>query len=540
MVHESYVPFDNRILYCRHNHETMGQGRPSILLIHGLGDSGLAFQEIFSREQFEGFNVVVPDLIGYGRSSRPDPDQYGFELHLDTLRQVVDCFDLEHVTLVGHSLGGDLGTLLCRENLSGRIERFLNVESNLTPGDLFISKKAAEAAEAGTFDDWFQWEFLYRQVYGDWCPRWPFGRRYLASLHFCDPKAFAKDASELYARNWKSDSEGTGTLYRGLPLPKLFVFGQKSLSHESRCFLHEYDLVAYEVRGSHHWPMIECPDEFYDVLYRWCRGEEVGGTLPPPDAAESPVKKHRVAQVRVPALAEYDDPAVRLTLDDSNAPRLIREARQKQDEILRQRYAGKPIRIADVGCGDGYHAEIFASDCLFYHGYEISKQMVERARQRCAGLANVEIIHGDALEVPLAADAYDVVWCLYFTPGNLRPGAEKVDTLADYEAHLDPNWQFVDVMARFFAVLAPGGSLLLTVYQDVPQAEQAQRAFYWRTGQIVLTDFGSRFVATDKGFWSMRWTQESMRRHLKEAKVPERNVTFADLNEIAWLVEARK
>ena len=55
-----------------------------------------------------------------------------------------------------------------------------------------------------------------------------------------------------------------------------------------------------------------------------------------------------------------------------------------------------------------------------------------------------------------------------------------------------------------------GGRMFLTLYKDVPEAEAAQVDFYERTGQHVVTPSGSRFVATAEGFWSARWTRDSL------------------------------
>ncbi len=539
---ESYLSFGQNTLFCRHN--TIAEHRPSLLLIHGLGDSGLAFAEIFEDRRFDAFNIVVPDLLGYGRSSHSPACSYSFDMHLDHLWQIIDHFGLKEISLVGHSMGGDLGTLLCLQEerfaemqqpplRKAKISRFVNVEGNLTQCDLFISGEASKADDAGRFEEWLASDFIYRQVYGDWCRSWRFGRRYLASLQFCDPAAFLQNAKELYRIGAEADAR-----YREVSIPKLFVFGQKSLHCKTHEFLVESGFDAYKVVGSHHWPMVDYAEDFYSMLLRFCQGERIGGRIAEPADCGGKAKRRLVAHVKVAPTAEYDDPGVRATLDESSIPWLIRQAREEQDRLLWKLYEDRAVRIADIGCGDAYHATIYAPRCALYHGYEISQDMVKVARRRCAGLQNVEIIEGDAYQAVLKSETYDVAWCLYFGAGNLR---ELREVLSDYrDAYLDENTRFIGIIRKFFAALEEGGSLFLTIYKDTPQAEEAQRSFYWRTNQFVLTDFGSRFVATDKGFWSVRWTQESVLGHLEQAGADRANVTFIDLNEIAWLVEARK
>ncbi|MCP4664314.1 MAG: class I SAM-dependent methyltransferase [bacterium] len=239
-------------------------------------------------------------------------------------------------------------------------------------------------------------------------------------------------------------------------------------------------------------------------------------------------------------LREYEDQNVRKTLDPSFCPEEIRNAREVQDQIIIRRFKGAPIKIADVGCGDGYHGTVFAPACILYHGFEISTEMAEQARRnwRELGLTNAEMFVGDADDTEPEPDFYDVVWSLYFTPGNFR---DEFDDISMYDdSYLDRNPRFVSIVSKFYRALKPGGTMFLTVYKDVPEAEQAQREFYHNTGQHVITPPGSRFVATAENFWSARWTRESMLSNLAECGIGPVEVTFNSLNSIAWLVEIGK
>ena len=232
-----------------------------------------------------------------------------------------------------------------------------------------------------------------------------------------------------------------------------------------------------------------------------------------------------------------EDRAVRGTLLSSYANPLIKEARDRQDRILIERFAGYPNRIADLGCGDGYHGEIFAAAGGTYHGYEIAPEIAGLAieRWRKAGLSNTELILGDLARAEPPPSYYDLVFCLYFTAGNLRDPLQGLSLYTD--SYLDRNPFFIGVVSRFLKALKSGGRMFLTVYKDVREAEAAQHDFYINTGQHPITPLGSRFVATAEGFWSARWTRESMLSNLRECGITGRQVRFVDLNRIAWLVE---
>lgn len=240
------------------------------------------------------------------------------------------------------------------------------------------------------------------------------------------------------------------------------------------------------------------------------------------------------------SLRESEARAVLKSLESSYCPAPIKEARERQDEILIERFRGLPYAVADIGCGTGYHGAIFAPTCRLYHGFEISGHIgkIAQERWRNQGLNNVELFLGDVARAETPDNFYDLVFCLYFTPGNFREPSADLSLYTD--AYLDRNPSFIAIFSNFYRSLKPGGVMFLTVYKDVPEAEDAQIDFYEHTDQHVVTPRGGRFVATAENFWSARWTEHSLLSNLKACKIAERDVILRDLNHIAWLVEIKK
>ena len=237
---------------------------------------------------------------------------------------------------------------------------------------------------------------------------------------------------------------------------------------------------------------------------------------------------------------ESENEAVKRSLESSYCPEPIRQARERQDRMLTERLRPGPYKIADIGCGNGYHAVMLAPVSLLYHGFEISPAMVEtaEAQWRKENIDNARIFVGDVAEAELEGEFYDVVLCLYFTPGNLRDPSDGLGLYSD--DYLDRNPRFIRVVTRFYQAMKIGGAMFLTIYKDTPEGEAAQIDFYENTGQHVVTPRGSRFVATAEGFWSVRWTRDSMLSNLRECGISPDRVEFNDLNSIAWLVEISK
>jgi 2-hydroxy-6-oxonona-2,4-dienedioate hydrolase/4,5:9,10-diseco-3-hydroxy-5,9,17-trioxoandrosta-1(10),2-diene-4-oate hydrolase len=85
----------------------VGRGAP-VLLLHG-GGPGASGRSNYSRNidaLAEHFHVIVPDLPGYGRSSKGIDGSDPFGYLADTIRALLDALGIERASLVGNSYGG--------------------------------------------------------------------------------------------------------------------------------------------------------------------------------------------------------------------------------------------------------------------------------------------------------------------------------------------------------------------------------------------------------------------------------------------------
>lgn len=271
---DDYVSIEDGTLYCLRTE--LSPERQTILFIHGLGDSSISFREAFESPALRGFNLVAPDLLGYGRSSAGG--QHGqngenvLQAHRRRLFELLRKRSLLDVFVVGHSLGGDIGTLMAEE--AGEVRGFVNVEGNLTPTDLFISSQAVAAATRNEFDQWLRTEFQTRTVLEDWGSTRESCRRYYASLWFCRGETFLADSRGLCDANGSlpdTAASQLGERFRELSIPKLFCWGRMSLSPRTQQFLRGSDIPHREFRDASHWVMVDQSNDFYHVLADFVR-----------------------------------------------------------------------------------------------------------------------------------------------------------------------------------------------------------------------------------------------------------------------------
>ena len=84
---------------------TMGEG-PDVLLLHGLGSTKASFLDTAAALSRSGYRVHVPDLPGFGSSSKPATASYGPAFFADSVAGLMDALDIERAHLVGNSMGG--------------------------------------------------------------------------------------------------------------------------------------------------------------------------------------------------------------------------------------------------------------------------------------------------------------------------------------------------------------------------------------------------------------------------------------------------
>ncbi|WP_084804103.1 alpha/beta hydrolase [Bradyrhizobium sp. NAS80.1] len=85
----------------------------TVVLLHGKSFSGNYWAHMVATLTGQGYRVIVPDQIGFGKSSKPDI-RYHFDLLARNTKLLLDNLGVSRAAIVGHSFGGMLAVYFAR------------------------------------------------------------------------------------------------------------------------------------------------------------------------------------------------------------------------------------------------------------------------------------------------------------------------------------------------------------------------------------------------------------------------------------------
>ena len=216
---------------------------PKLILQHGGRDHGRSWDWV-AQELARDWHVIAPDLRGHGDSAWAPDGNYEMNAFVYDFAQLVHTLGQDEVTIVGHSLGGNIATRFVGL-YPEKVRKFVNIEG-LGPSPKVRSEREA-AGYASRFRKWIDDR---RKAAG----RIP--RRYstleAAYARMKEENAFLTDEQARHltihgaSRNedgtwsWKFDpylnvwpfddvpEERTGELWKAITCPMLLLYGADS------------------------------------------------------------------------------------------------------------------------------------------------------------------------------------------------------------------------------------------------------------------------------------------------------------------------
>ena len=131
----------------------------TVLLLHGEPSWSYLYRKMIPPLRDAGFRVIVPDLIGFGKSDKPvRKSDYSYAGHVSWMRQFIAALDLNDITLFCQDWGALIGLRVAAENE----HRFARV--------------AIGNGAMPTGDENFPRAFKIWRAFALWSPWFPIGR----------------------------------------------------------------------------------------------------------------------------------------------------------------------------------------------------------------------------------------------------------------------------------------------------------------------------------------------------------------------------
>lgn len=152
-----------------------GWNGKTVLLLHGKNFSGFYWEKTMRALMERGYRVVVPDQIGFGKSTKPQSYQFSFAQLAKNTAALLESLEIDRAVVVGHSMGGMLAAhfALMFPERTGKLALVNPI--GLEDYDDLVAYR--------TIDDWYQQELeatpesireYQRQSYyaGEWKPEY--------------------------------------------------------------------------------------------------------------------------------------------------------------------------------------------------------------------------------------------------------------------------------------------------------------------------------------------------------------------------------
>ena len=248
------------------NVRVQGSG-PAMVLIHGFG-AAIDWWDQIAPQLATDHRVISIDLIGHGGTAAPRSG-YSIERQAAMVSEVLGNLAVDHFTVIGHSMGGEVSVALAAQNPQ-RIERMILIDSppvadtSFTPvTDLYMTPIVGELLARFESD-----RAIHRGLEQGFASGFPFPPAFVDDFKQLTYRASrsAHDASIAY-REAKPPYERLAALQ---PVPPLLViFGAQDAivpPHTAKLFEHVPGARLEFIEGAGHSPMVEAPQKTLELI----------------------------------------------------------------------------------------------------------------------------------------------------------------------------------------------------------------------------------------------------------------------------------
>jgi pimeloyl-ACP methyl ester carboxylesterase len=242
------------------------------VFLHGIGNNASTWDTTLGQAAWQGHQCTALTAPGFGGTTW---NGWKLEAYAGSVRERIAEVS-EPTVLVGHSVGGIIGTLVAEQAPDNMIG-FVNVEGNLTEFDSTYSRLASETND---IDAWLT-TFINGNLPGQ---NFALPEQAKEAIQQAEPAAY---------RSWAVDTVRLSPTmlerYKGLGIPTLYVYGEgmdaRTVSGiETFAEIDNHSVV--QVLRAGHWVMHDKPELFSTIMTEWAQQYDrpyVAGLAEPDD-----------------------------------------------------------------------------------------------------------------------------------------------------------------------------------------------------------------------------------------------------------------
>lgn len=144
----------------------------SVILFHGKNFNGYYWKDVIQFLVEDGYRVIVPDQIGWGRSSAPNI-HYSFHLLAENSSKLLDYLNVIKINVIGHSMGGMLAarfTLMYPDKVEKLVlENPIGLEDYRTFVPYLTLPELLQKEQSATYESMKNYQMTY---YPSWKPEY--------------------------------------------------------------------------------------------------------------------------------------------------------------------------------------------------------------------------------------------------------------------------------------------------------------------------------------------------------------------------------
>ena len=245
------INYQNNRYHIAYKLRSSADSKGTIVFLPGVGCIKECFDAAFAAESLKNYGILTADFLGFGESDKPDEFAYTLEDHAAITKLLIQALHLDHLIVVGHSMGGVVGLLLAEEL---PIDNFISAEGALVSQDISgltgITHSEEEFTTTGF--DAFRHMLLAtgRKDFTTWA-HW---------LETADKKALFR---ALWSTADWANNPKLLRLFNKLPKKSYLYGAERSKEYLLPQLVHT---TIYRLENCGHFMMLDDPGEFYKSI----------------------------------------------------------------------------------------------------------------------------------------------------------------------------------------------------------------------------------------------------------------------------------